>query len=102
MGRYVREQKALSLEMAIHKATALAAAQLNLTDRGKIARGMKADLVLFDPKTIIDRSTVEDPLAPPAGIDDVLVNGVFVVKDGQPTKARPGKALRHPQPVPAQ
>lgn len=98
MGRYVREQKTLSLETAVHKATALAAAQLNLTDRGKIAKGMKADLVLFDPKTIIDRSTVNDPLAPPAGIDDVLVNGVFVVKDGQPTKARPGRALRHQQP----
>jgi N-acyl-D-amino-acid deacylase len=102
MGRYVREQKALSLEMAVHKATTLAAAQLNLTDRGKIAKGMKGDLVLFDPKTIIDRSTVSDPLAPPAGIDDVLVNGVFVVKDGQPTKARPGKALRHQQPAVSQ
>jgi N-acyl-D-amino-acid deacylase len=98
MGRYVREQKALSLEMAIHKATALAAAQLDLADRGKIAKGMKADLVLFDPAAIIDRATVDDPLAPPVGIDDVMVNGVFVVKDGQPTKARSGRALRHPQP----
>jgi N-acyl-D-amino-acid deacylase len=84
--------------MAIHKATALAAAQLDLADRGKIAKGMKADLVLFDPAAIIDRATVDDPLAPPVGIDDVMVNGVFVVKDGQPTKARSGRALRHPQP----
>jgi N-acyl-D-amino-acid deacylase len=101
LGRYVREQKVLSLETAIHKMTALPAQQLGLTDRGTIARGMKADLVIFDPATIIDRSTVEKPLEPPAGIPYVMVNGVFVVKDGQPTNARPGKPLRHTEPLPA-
>jgi N-acyl-D-amino-acid deacylase len=97
LGRYVREQKVLPLAAAIHKMTALPALQLGLTDRGKIAKGMKADLVLFDPATVIDRSTVEKPLDPPAGIPYVMVNGVFVVKDGQPTAARPGRALRHAQ-----
>jgi N-acyl-D-amino-acid deacylase len=95
LGRYVREQKVLPLAAAIHKMTALPAQQLGLTDRGKIAKGMKADLVLVDPATVIDRSTVEKPLDPPAGIPYVMVNGVFVVKDGQPTTARPGRALRH-------
>jgi N-acyl-D-amino-acid deacylase len=99
LGRYVREQKVLSLAAAIHKMTALPAQQLGLTDRGRIAKGMKADLVIFDPATVIDRSTVEKPLDPPAGIPYVMVNGVFVVNDGQPTTARPGKPLRHMQPA---
>lgn len=101
LGRYVREQKVLPLEAAIHKMTTLPALQLGLTDRGRIAKGMKADLVIFDPATVIDRSTVEKPLEPPAGIPYVMVNGVFVVKDGKPTSARPGKPLRHNEPAPA-
>lgn len=95
LGRYVREQRVLPLEAAIHRMTALAAQQLGVNDRGTIAKGMKADLVIFDPATIIDRSTVEKPLEPPAGIAYVMVNGVFVVKDGEPTHARPGRPLRH-------
>lgn len=99
LGRYVREQKVLPLEEAIHKMAALPAKQLGLTDRGTLAKGMKADLVIFDPATVIDGSTVEKPLEPPKGIPYVMVNGVFVVKDGQPTNARPGKPLRHTQPA---
>ena len=99
LGHYVREQKVLPLEAAIHKMTALPAQQLGLTDRGTIAKGMKADLVIFDPATVIDRSTVARPLEPPAGIPYVMVNGVFVVKDSQPTSARPGKPLRHTEPA---
>lgn len=99
LGRYVREQKVLPLESAIHKMTALPAQQLGFTDRGKIAKGMKADLVVFDPATVIDRSTVEKPLEPPAGIPYVMVNGVLVVKDGQTTSSHPGKPLRHSQPI---
>lgn len=99
LGHYVREQKVLPLEAAIHKMTALPAQQLGVTDRGTLANGMKADLVIFDPATVIDGSTVENPLAPPKGIAYVMVNGVLVVKDGQPTNARPGKPLRHTQPA---
>jgi N-acyl-D-amino-acid deacylase len=99
LGRYVREQKVLSLEAAIHKMTALPAQQLGLADRGSLAKGMKADLVIFDPASVIDGSTVEKPLEPPKGIPYVMVNGVFVVKDGQPTSARAGKPLRHAQPA---
>jgi N-acyl-D-aspartate/D-glutamate deacylase len=87
----------LPLEKAIRKMTSLPAAQLKLADRGRIAKGFKADLVLFDPKTVADRSTIEQPLAPPVGIDGVVVNGQWVVKDGFPTKARPGRVLRHTQ-----
>ena len=94
LGRFVREQKTLTLEAAIHKMTALPVAQLGLADRGHIAKGMKADLVLFDPKTVIDRATLDDPLAPPDGIRGVMVNGEWVVQDNQVTKARPGKVLR--------
>jgi N-acyl-D-amino-acid deacylase len=94
LGRYVREQKVLSLEAAIRKMTSLPAAQLGLTDRGRIAKGMKADLVLFDPKTVIDRATIEQPLAPPDGIIAVMVNGQWAVKDEQPTSARAGRVLR--------
>lgn len=101
LGRYVREQKVLPLEAAIHKMTVLPAQRLDITDRGMIAKGMKADLVIFDPATVIDGSTVEKPLEPPKGIPYVMVNGVFVLKDGQLTNARPGKPLRHAQLAPA-
>jgi N-acyl-D-amino-acid deacylase len=97
LGRYVREQKVLPLEEAIRKMTSLPAAQLGLSDRGRIAKGMKADLVLFDPQTVIDRSTIEQPLAPPDGIIAVMVNGQWAVNDGQPTSARSGRVLRRVQ-----
>jgi N-acyl-D-amino-acid deacylase len=95
LGRYVREQRALSLEEAIHKMTALPAAALGLRDRGRIAAGHVADLVLFDPATVIDRSTIEQPEAPPAGIPAVMVGGEWVVEGGEPTGRHPGQALRH-------
>lgn len=94
LGRYVREEKLLRLEEAIRKSTSLAADRLRLSDRGRIAPGMAADLVVFDPKRVADTATYEDPHQFPAGINWVLVNGVPVVKEGQHTGARSGRALR--------
>ncbi len=95
LGRYVREQKVLSLPAAIHKMTAMPAAQLGLKDRGRVAPGYVADLVLFDPATVMDQSTVDKPEAPPLGIPLVMVSGVWAVNDGKVTGAHPGKVLRH-------
>jgi N-acyl-D-amino-acid deacylase len=94
LGHYVREQKLLPLALAIKKMTGLPAAQLGLADRGRIAPGYVADLVVFDPGTVIDRSTVENPLAPPLGIPAVMVGGEWVVLDGTVTGKRPGRVLR--------
>ena len=94
LGHYVREERLLPLALAIHKMTGLPAAQLRLTDRGRIAPGFVADLVVFDPATVIDRSTVEKPEEPPLGIPDVMVSGEWVVRDGAVTGKRPGRVLR--------
>jgi N-acyl-D-amino-acid deacylase len=98
LGRYVREQKVITLPEAIRKMTSMPAAQLGLKDRGRIAAGYKADLVLFDPKTVIDKSTVERPLEPPVGIEAVMVNGKWAVDGGKVTGARAGVPLRKEQP----
>jgi N-acyl-D-amino-acid deacylase len=94
LGRYVREQKALSLESAIHKMTGLPARQLGLEDRGRIAAGYVADLVIFDPATVKDGSTIEHPEAPPLGIPAVMVAGEWVIDDGRVTGNHPGHVLR--------
>lgn len=94
LGHYVREQKLLPLALAIHKMTGLPAAQLGLADRGRIAPGYVADLVVFDPAAVIDRATVEKPLEPPLGIPGVMVSGEWVVRDGAVTGKRPGRVLR--------
>jgi N-acyl-D-amino-acid deacylase len=94
LGHYVREQKLLPLAQAIHKMTGMPAAQLGLADRGRIAPGYVADLVVFDPDTVIDRSTVDNPLAPPLGIPAVMVGGEWVVRDGDVTGKRAGRILR--------
>jgi N-acyl-D-amino-acid deacylase len=95
LGHYSRDEKVLPMEAAIHKMTLLPAERLGFKDRGKIAQGYVADLVLFDPNTIIDRSTIEKWNAPPDGISAVMVSGKWVVKNNQLTGERPGKALRH-------
>jgi N-acyl-D-aspartate/D-glutamate deacylase len=94
LGRYVREQKALSLEDAIRKMSGLPAATIGLIDRGLLAAGMAADVVVFDPTTIIDHATFEEPTLPSDGVRYVLVNGQFAVNRGEPTLAKAGQALR--------
>jgi N-acyl-D-amino-acid deacylase len=94
LGRYVREQHALSLETAIHKMTGLPAQQLGLKDRARIAKGYVADLVIFDPATVLDQSTIEHPELPPLGIPSVMVSGVWVIDGGQVTGKHPGVVLR--------
>jgi len=77
----------------VHRATGLPARRFNLGDRGVVAKGNVADLVVFDPATVIDRATYESPLERPLGIDHVLLAGQFVVRDAQLTAARPGAVL---------
>ncbi len=96
LARYVRELQALTLEQAIHKMTALAARHMGLPERGTIAPGAPADLVLFDPEAVADRSTFAEPALPATGIATVWVNGVVVYRDGVATGARPGRVLRRP------
>jgi N-acyl-D-amino-acid deacylase len=96
LGHYVREVKLLPLQTAIRKMSALPAAQLGLKDRGLVAPGYVADLVVFDPAVVIDRSTVESPETPPLGIPDVMVSGAWVVRDGKVTGTHPGRVLRSP------
>ena len=93
LGRFVRDEKWLSLPDAIRKMTALPAARLKLKDRGTIAVGMKADLLIFDPATIIDRSTFEQPRLRPRGIYRVFVNGQPVWTGDSPENERPGLVL---------
>ncbi|MFN7978289.1 MAG: D-aminoacylase [Vicinamibacterales bacterium] len=94
LGKYVREEKVIPLEEAIRKMTSLPAATLNLPDRGTIAAGKWADLVLFDPATVADKATFENPFQYPVGIDTVIVNGKVVLDEGTHTNARPGQVLR--------
>ncbi len=93
LGRYVREQGWMTLPEAIRKMTAMPAARMGLKDRGRIAPGMKADLVLFDPKTVIDRSTFEQPRALATGISRVWVNGAVVWTGTAAAGAHPGRVL---------
>lgn len=94
LGRYVRELKVIPLEEAIRKMTSLPASILGLGDRGAIATGKWADLVIFDPATVADRATFEDPFQYPVGIDTVIVNGTVVLDEGRHTNARPGRVLK--------
>jgi len=96
LGRYVRELKVIPLEQAIRKMTSLPASILGLADRGTIKEGQWADLVIFDPATVADKATFEDPFQYPVGIDTVLVNGTVVLDEGKHTNARPGKVLKRP------
>jgi N-acyl-D-amino-acid deacylase len=93
---YVREKQLLTLEEAIRKMTGLSAANVGIADRGVIRPGAFADLVLFDPATVADRSTFEDPKAISVGIERVWVNGAEVWREGRATGAFPGRGIKRP------
>jgi len=94
LGRYVRERHVLTLEDAVHKMTGMPAATLRLADRGRIAAGARADLVIFDANAVADRATFEDPHQYPVGIPYVIINGALAVDSGRFTAARAGRVLR--------
>ena len=94
LGHYARHRGLFSLETAIHKMTGLPAARFGLADRGVLAPGAAADLVVFDPGQVRDTATFARPKQPAAGIDAVYVNGVAVWRDGRSTGARPGVVLK--------
>ena len=96
LGKYVRDEKALSMPNAIHRLSGLPATNLGLDHRGFLQDGMFADVVVFDPKTITDHATFEKPHQYATGVKHVFVNGTQVIKDGEHTNAKPGRALWGP------
>lgn len=96
LGKYVREEKVISLAEAVRRLSGLPATNLGLDRRGFLKPGMFADVVVFDPQTIADRATFENPHQLAVGVKDVFVNGVQVLKDGEHTGAKPGKAVWGP------
>jgi N-acyl-D-amino-acid deacylase len=96
LGKYVREEKVISLAEAVHRLSGLPATNLALDHRGFIKQGMFADVVVFDPQTIADRATFEQPHQYSVGVKHVFVNGVQVLKDGEHTGSKPGRALWGP------
>ena len=96
LGKYVRDEKVASLSDAIRRLSALPAHNLKLRDRGELTIGDYADIVVFDPTTITDHATFNDPQQFATGVRDVVVNGVQVLKDGEHTGAKPGQVVRGP------
>jgi dihydroorotase/N-acyl-D-amino-acid deacylase len=96
LGKYVRDERVIPLEDAIRKMTSAVATRLSIHDRGVLKPGLFADVVVFDPATIIDRATYENPKQLSVGVKHVFVNGVQVIRDGTHTNATPGRALRGP------
>lgn len=94
LGTYVREEGVVSLESAVHKMTGMPAARMGLDDRGVLKRGARADLTVFDPETVAQTGDWLDPAQFPDGVDHVVVEGEFVVRDGDHTGARPGTVIR--------
>lgn len=101
LGRYVREQQIMTWEQAIRKSSWLPASTIGMSDRGLISAGMAADIAVFDPNTIIDHATYENPALPSDGVKFVLVNGVVALKNGTATGARGGQALRRTAHMPS-
>ena len=96
LGRYVRDEKLITLEEAVRRLAGLPAANLGLADRGILRRGAYADVAVFDPATVADRATFDKPHQYAVGMRHVLVNGVPVLRDGEHTGATPGRALKGP------
>lgn len=96
LGRFVRDQRILTLEDAVRKMSGAVAERLSIRDRGELREGMYADIMIFDPNTIIDKATYEKPHQLSVGVKYVLVNGTPVVSDGKVTGAKPGRVVRGP------
>lgn len=96
LGKYVRDEKLISVEEAIRRLTSLPAENLRIDRRGRLARGYFADVVVFDPATIRDNATFDQPHQYAAGVQHVLVNGVQVIEDSEHTGAKPGRVVRGP------
>jgi len=94
IAKYARDEKLFTIEEAVRKMTSQAALRANLQDRGVLRPGMKADLIVFNPDTVRDVSTFDDPHHFSEGISDVIVNGVPVLRDGKMTGALPGRSIR--------
>jgi N-acyl-D-amino-acid deacylase len=96
LGKYVRDEKVIPMKEAIRRLSGLPATNLGLDHRGFLKEGMFADVVVFDPATIADRATYDKPHQYAVGVKDVFVNGAQVLKDGEHTGAKPGRALWGP------
>jgi N-acyl-D-amino-acid deacylase len=93
-GKYVRDEKLMPVEEAVRKMTSLPAANLGIAGRGMLKEGYFADVVVFDPQTIQDHATFENPRQYATGVSEVWVNGVEVIRDGEHTGAKPGRVVR--------
>lgn len=96
LGKYVRDEKTTGLSQAVRQLTSFSAEQMGIKGRGRLAPGYFADVVVFDPATIADKATFEKPHQYSVGVRDVFVNGQQVLKDGEPTAARPGRFVKGP------
>ena len=96
LGKYVREEEVLTLPEAIRKMTSMNAAKVGITDRGMLKEGMKADITVFDPETVKDEATFDNPHQYPTGIPYVIVNGRVVIDQGEHTGEKPGEVIRGP------
>ena len=96
LGHYVRERRLMPLQEAVHRLTGLPASNWKLKGRGCLAAGCYADIVVFDPATIADHATYDKPMQYATGVEDVFVNGVQVLRDGEHTGAKPGRVVRGP------
>ncbi len=100
LGRYALREHLIPVEQAVARLTARACDRLGLGDRGRVAEGLRADLVLVDPARFLDLATYAEPLTPPSGVARVIIGGETVWNDGRPTGARPGGVSREPLPIP--
>ena len=96
LGKYVRDEKLISLEEGIRRLTSLPATNLKIRKRGALKVGYYADIVIFDPASIQDKATFEEPKQYAEGVHHVIINGVPVLRDGQYTGAKPGRVVRGP------